>query len=60
MSFGRIACFMDSNIDPSILVIRLIFDIWKNYFVEWECFADDDSDVDRFLIYGSSIFPEYL
>lgn len=51
---------MDSNIDPSILVIRLIFDIWKNYFVEWECFADDDSDIDRFLIYGSSIFPEYL
>lgn len=48
---------MDSNIDPSILVIRLIFDIWKNYFVEWECFAGDDSDVDRFLIYGSSIFP---
>lgn len=40
---------MDSNIDPSILVIRLIFDIWKNYFVEWECFTGDDSDIDRFL-----------
>lgn len=40
---------MDSNIDPSILVIRLIFDIWRNYFVEWECFGCRSFSNLRFL-----------
>lgn len=48
---------MDSNIDRSILVSMIglnirLDNVWKNYFMEWEYV----SDIDRFLIYGSSIY----
>lgn len=55
------ACFMDSNIDRSILVSMIglnirLDNVWKNYFVEWEYVSR--SDIDRFLIYGSSIYSD--
>lgn len=55
------ACFMDSNIDRSILVSMIglnirLDNVWKNYFVEWEYVSR--SDIDRFLIHGSSIYSD--